>query len=65
VTDLDDNRRAIEIIQPYFERTLSTAQIMHADVDPDLDRLRTDPRFIEMVHEAKKRLGMPAAEADA
>ncbi len=58
VTDLDDNRRAVEIIRPYFERTLSTAQIMHADVDPDLDAIRDDPDFRTMVADAKQRLGM-------
>ena len=35
----------LEVMVPYFERTLSTAQIKHADVDPDLDPVRDDPRF--------------------
>ena len=56
--DLKDNEHALEVIQPYFERTLSTAQIKHADVDPDLDRIRDDPRFKDLIAAAKQRLGM-------
>jgi len=63
--DLHDNDRAIEVMQDYFGRTVSPTHIRHADADPDLDRLRDDPRFKTMVREAKERLGMPAAEADA
>ena len=59
-TDLKDNDRALEVIAPYFERTLSATQIKHADVDPDLDPLRGDPRFTELVGAAKQRLGMTA-----
>ena len=58
VTDLHDNDRAVEIVGPYFERTLSTAQIKHADVDPDLDAVREDPQFQALVAAAKVRLGM-------
>jgi adenylate cyclase len=58
VTDLCDNERAMEIVGPYFERTLSTAQIRHADVDPDLDAVRGDPRFKQLMADAKQRLGM-------
>ena len=35
--DLNDNDRAIEVLRPYFERTVSTAQLRHAAVDTDLD----------------------------
>jgi adenylate cyclase len=63
VTDLGDNDRAVEVMGPYFERTLSTAQIRHADVDPDLDPIRDDSRFKSMVADAKQRLGMTEAVA--
>ena len=63
VTDLQDNGRAVEVMGPYFERTLSTAQIKHADVDPDLDPVRDDPRFKSLMAEAKQRLGMVDAKA--
>jgi hypothetical protein len=37
----------------------------HVDADPDLDALRGDPRFKEMVAAAKKRLGLTEAAAAA
>jgi adenylate cyclase len=61
--DLNDNERALEVITPYFERTLSVAQIKHADVDPDLDPIRDDPRFVDMMAAAKERLGMTETAA--
>lgn len=63
--DLHDNDRAIEVMRDYFERTVSPTHIRHADADPDLDRLRTDPRFTKMLHDAKERLGMGADKAGA
>jgi hypothetical protein len=38
---------------------LSATHIRHAEVDPDLETLRNDPRFNEMLLAAKKRLGLP------
>ncbi len=61
--DLHDDDRAIEVMRDYFERTVSPTHIRHADADPDLDRLRTDPRFTKMVQDAKERLGMAAEKA--
>jgi adenylate cyclase len=58
--DLGDDDRAIEVLQEYFEWTVSPTHIRHADADPDLDQLRHDPRFIKMMHAAKMRLGMAA-----
>ena len=63
VADLGDNDRAVDVMGPYFERTLSTAQIKHADVDPDLDPIRDDTRFKSMMADAKQRLGMTEAVA--
>ena len=50
----------------HLERSLTTAGIFHinmAEADPDLDLLRDDPRFKEMLSRVKKRLGIdePAA----
>lgn len=58
--ELKDSDRAIEVIEPYFGRTVSATQIRHADADPDLDALRDDPRFKMMVSAAKGRLGLAA-----
>jgi adenylate cyclase len=54
--DLDDPEAAIEALEPYFELTSSTTEIRHADVDPDLDPIRDDPRFKQMLATAKRRL---------
>jgi adenylate cyclase len=56
--DIKDNDRALEVIAPYFERTVSPTQVKHADVDPDLDPIRYDPRYQTMVLSAKQRLGI-------
>ena len=60
-TDLKDPDRAIEVLEPYFRTTLGAAHIRHAEVDPDLDPLRNDPRFQQMLSNAKQRLGLSAA----
>ena len=57
-TDLKDPDRAIEVLEPYFRTTLGVTHIRHAEVDPDLDGLREDPRFKQMLVDARKRLGM-------
>jgi hypothetical protein len=45
---------------PYFERVISPTQIKHMGADPDLDPIRDDPRFKQMLAAAKQRLGLPA-----
>jgi adenylate cyclase len=52
-----DNEGALELLGPYFEAIPSVTQVKHAEVDPDLDPLRSDPRFKKMVADAKERLG--------
>jgi adenylate cyclase len=59
-TDLNDLDRAIEVLEPYFRTTLSATHIRHAEVDPDLDPLREDPRFQRLLGEARERLKMSA-----
>ena len=55
-SDIKDYDRALEVLTPYFERTVSRTQLRHAEVDPDLDPIREDPRFTGMMTTAKKRL---------
>jgi adenylate cyclase len=58
VVDFDDNEQAINTLGPFFERINSTVWMRHVDADPDLDALRGDGRFKEMLASAKQRLGM-------
>ena len=55
---LDAPDRAIDVLEPYFENTMSATHVRHADADPDLDGLRDKPRFQTMVAAAKERLGI-------
>ena len=48
----------------HLERSLATAGAFHlglVEADPDLDRLRDHPRFIEIMAAARKRLGLAKA----
>jgi adenylate cyclase len=58
VVDIKDHDAAIELLGPYFERVVSPTQIKHMDADPDLNPIRDDPRFKEMLSSAKQRLGI-------
>jgi len=62
---LRDADRSIEILQDYFERTPSPTHIKHLAIDPDLDSVRDDPRFKDMLSAARQRLGMSDAPAPA
>ena len=55
--DLDG---AIDLLKQYFEQVESPGNILHAEIDPDMDPVREDARFIAMLASAKQRLGMPA-----
>jgi len=64
---LDDREKAIEVLGPYFEQTIPN-RIKHLEADPDMDPIRDDPRFKDMLAAAKQRLGMadsPVASAKA
>lgn len=51
---LHDDDGAMEILEPLFKET-GTALLVHAEADPDLDRIRDNPRFQKMLSDAKAR----------
>jgi len=55
---------AIDALQPFFEGAMTAQNIRHLEADPDLDPLRDDPRFKEMLSAAKQRLGMTETAAN-
>jgi adenylate cyclase len=59
--ELDDPEGAIEAIGPFFAKVTSNTLIRHSEADPDLEPIRDDPRFRDMLASAKQRLEMAAA----
>jgi len=57
---VNDTEGALKLLAPYFENVPTMTQVKHADVDPDLDPIRDDPRFQKMVANAKERLSTTA-----
>ena len=52
---LQDKDEALEMLRPAFEQ-MGAGFINHTKVDPDLDSIRDDPRFKEMLAAAERRL---------
>ena len=65
VQDLDDHDAALEMLAPYFERITSSTFIRHLEADPDLDPIRNNSRFTQMLASTKERLGLTAPAGDA
>lgn len=63
--NLKDFEGALSLMAPWFDRVLSATMIKHLEADPDMDEVRGDPRFKQMLSDAKQRLGLAAAGEDA
>ena len=61
--ELGDPEGAIDTLELFFEKVNSPMHIRHLEVDPDLDAIRNDPRFKDMLAGAKQRLGIAEAPA--
>jgi len=55
---LQDYDRAIDVMEPYFEGVVSATLIRHLEADPDMDGIRDNSRFKDMLSAAKQRLGI-------
>jgi adenylate cyclase len=60
IMELDDKDAALDVLGPFFEEVKSPIHVKHLEADPDLDQIRGDPRFKDMLTVAKQRIGMPA-----
>ena len=61
VRQLGDVDETLNTLEPFFKQVSSATLMRHLEADPDLDPLRDDPRFQEMVSSAKQRLGLTGA----
>lgn len=64
IRQIGDLEEAVKVMEPFFERLNSTTIMRHLEVDPDLDPIRDDGRFKQMVASARQRLGMSELVAD-
>src|SRR5688572_15027489 len=56
ITDLKDPETALTMLEPYLAR-IGLEGFLWLKSDPDIDALRANPRYLEMVAAAEKRLG--------
>ena len=63
VMELDDPEGALDALQPYFDLVMSPIHVKHLEADPDMDSLRNQPRFKEMLQRTRRRLNMAEAAA--
>ena len=55
------NGEALDALQPFLEGVKTAQNIRHMEADPDLDGLREESRYKELLASAKLRLGMPTS----
>ena len=60
--NLGDVDGAVELLGPYLE-TATPGELGHMAVDPDLDKVRGDPRFKALLAQAEARLAAAGASA--
>jgi adenylate cyclase len=60
-SNLGDADAALDLLGPFFAQTTASF-VDHAKVDPDLDRLRGDRRFLAMIAAAEARLAAAKPE---
>jgi adenylate cyclase len=65
IQDIGEFDEAVETFQPFFEKLQSPMHLRHLEVDPDIDPIRENLRFKEMLASAKQRLGVADAVTDA
>jgi adenylate cyclase len=54
--EANDVDSALPLLAKWLERVNSTTVLKHAEANPDLEQVRRDPRFEEMLADAKARL---------
>jgi adenylate cyclase len=61
IRQLGDVEETLNTLEPFFDRVNSSTIMRHIEVDPDMDPVRSHPRFQQMLSAAKQRLGTQAA----
>jgi adenylate cyclase len=61
--NLNDKDAALEVLGPAFEK-MGTGLVNHAKIDPDLDCIRDDPRFKEMLAAAEARVSSETLKSE-
>ena len=61
VRQLGDIEETLSTLEPFFEKVNSSTIMRHIEVDPDIDPVRSHPRFQEMLSAAKQRLASGTA----
>ena len=61
ITGFGEPDKALDILEPFFQRVTSSTHVRHLGADPDLNQLREMPRFLEMLAQTKQRLGIADA----
>ncbi len=61
IMELHDYDAALEVLEQFFDEVKSPIHVKHIGADPDMDPIREDSRFKDMLESAKQRLGLAKA----